>query len=229
MEAADREGEERKACPLCAEGARKEEKVTKACACQSDSSASSEDSAISSDKVRPAAAARRQPVAQDGPDLTLCVFGREQPALALKEEEELSELQLRLLALQSASKKWQQKEQQVMKRSKDRITKVTQEKNSGAPAAAPSWRVASRSVSSSSSTTGADRSRTRSKTLDRERTKTSIRPSDRERPKGSSKGLQERSRTPGKPHLFRKFLPGKRRPAEQIGPSGTPPPPRQHV
>uniref|UniRef100_A0A8D0D9X2 Zinc finger C3H1-type containing n=1 Tax=Sander lucioperca TaxID=283035 RepID=A0A8D0D9X2_SANLU len=46
------------------------------------------------------------------------------------EEEELSELQLRLLALQSASKKWQQKEQQVMKKSKDRITKVVQEKKS---------------------------------------------------------------------------------------------------
>uniref|UniRef100_A0A673AAF4 Putative zinc-finger domain-containing protein n=1 Tax=Sphaeramia orbicularis TaxID=375764 RepID=A0A673AAF4_9TELE len=46
------------------------------------------------------------------------------------EEEELSELQLRLLALQSASKKWQQKEQQVMKKSKDRITKAAQEKTS---------------------------------------------------------------------------------------------------
>jgi len=34
-----------------------------------------------------------------------------------EDEEELSELQLRLLALQSASKKWQQKEQQVMKES----------------------------------------------------------------------------------------------------------------
>uniref|UniRef100_A0A667ZSM9 Zinc finger C3H1-type containing n=1 Tax=Myripristis murdjan TaxID=586833 RepID=A0A667ZSM9_9TELE len=46
------------------------------------------------------------------------------------EEEELSELQLRLLALQSASKKWQQKEQQVMKESKNRITKASQGKNS---------------------------------------------------------------------------------------------------
>ena len=42
------------------------------------------------------------------------------------EEEELSEMQLRLLALQSASKKWQQKEQQVMKESKERITKASQ-------------------------------------------------------------------------------------------------------
>ncbi|XP_020660331.3 zinc finger C3H1 domain-containing protein isoform X1 [Pogona vitticeps] len=39
------------------------------------------------------------------------------------EEEEVSELQLRLLALQSASKKWQQKEQQVMKESKEKLTK----------------------------------------------------------------------------------------------------------
>lgn len=40
-----------------------------------------------------------------------------------EDEEELSELQLRLLALQSASKKWQQKEQQVMKESKEKLTK----------------------------------------------------------------------------------------------------------
>ncbi|KAJ8373483.1 hypothetical protein SKAU_G00040630 [Synaphobranchus kaupii] len=40
------------------------------------------------------------------------------------EDDELSELQLRLLALQSASKKWQQKEQQVMKESKEKITKA---------------------------------------------------------------------------------------------------------
>ncbi|XP_073183875.1 zinc finger C3H1 domain-containing protein isoform X4 [Lepidochelys kempii] len=42
----------------------------------------------------------------------------------LDEEEEMSELQLRLLALQSASKKWQQKEQQVMKESKEKLTKT---------------------------------------------------------------------------------------------------------
>lgn len=35
----------------------------------------------------------------------------------------MSELQLRLLALQSASKKWQQKEQQVLKESKEKLTK----------------------------------------------------------------------------------------------------------
>ncbi|KAM3924389.1 zinc finger C3H1 domain-containing protein isoform 2-T2 [Leptodactylus fuscus] len=39
------------------------------------------------------------------------------------EEEELSELHLRLLALQSASKKWQQKEQLVMKESKEKLSK----------------------------------------------------------------------------------------------------------
>ncbi|XP_054044427.1 zinc finger C3H1 domain-containing protein isoform X3 [Rissa tridactyla] len=39
----------------------------------------------------------------------------------LDDEEEMSELQLRLLALQSASKKWQQKEQQVMKESKEKL------------------------------------------------------------------------------------------------------------
>ncbi|MBN3302165.1 ZC3H1 protein, partial [Amia calva] len=46
------------------------------------------------------------------------------------EDEEVSELQLRLLALQSASKKWQQKEQQVLKESKEKLTKIkpTQDK-----------------------------------------------------------------------------------------------------
>ena len=42
-----------------------------------------------------------------------------------EDEEELSELQLRLLALQSASKKWQQKEQQVMKESKEKLSNRT--------------------------------------------------------------------------------------------------------
>lgn len=36
----------------------------------------------------------------------------------------MSELQLRLLALESASRKWQQKEQQVMKESKEKINKA---------------------------------------------------------------------------------------------------------
>ncbi|XP_032894069.1 zinc finger C3H1 domain-containing protein isoform X2 [Amblyraja radiata] len=52
-----------------------------------------------------------------------------------KEEEELSELQLRLLALQSASKKWQQKEQCVMKESKEKLTKprISQQKIRSSP------------------------------------------------------------------------------------------------
>ncbi|XP_029453039.1 LOW QUALITY PROTEIN: zinc finger C3H1 domain-containing protein [Rhinatrema bivittatum] len=47
-----------------------------------------------------------------------------------EDEEELSELRLRLLALQSASKNWYQKEQQVMKESKEKLitTKVLQQK-----------------------------------------------------------------------------------------------------
>ncbi|XP_053538287.1 zinc finger C3H1 domain-containing protein isoform X2 [Ictalurus punctatus] len=40
------------------------------------------------------------------------------------EDDELSELQLRLLALQSASRKWQQKEQQVMKESKEKLNRA---------------------------------------------------------------------------------------------------------
>lgn len=43
---------EKKTCPLCSEGDNKTEKSTKPCSCRSDSSASSEDSAVSSDKVR---------------------------------------------------------------------------------------------------------------------------------------------------------------------------------
>ncbi|XP_078273463.1 zinc finger C3H1 domain-containing protein isoform X2 [Rhinoraja longicauda] len=52
-----------------------------------------------------------------------------------KEEDELSELQLRLLALQSASKKWQQKEQCVMKESKEKLTKprISQQKIRSSP------------------------------------------------------------------------------------------------
>ncbi|KAE8615612.1 hypothetical protein XENTR_v10008567 [Xenopus tropicalis] len=46
-----------------------------------------------------------------------------EPKKPVEEEEELSELHLRLLALQSASKKWQQKEQLVMKESKEKLTK----------------------------------------------------------------------------------------------------------
>lgn len=52
VEVTDKELEEKKTCPPFTEEAEKDEKVTKACSCQSDSSASSEDSVISSDKVR---------------------------------------------------------------------------------------------------------------------------------------------------------------------------------
>ncbi|XP_068132779.1 zinc finger C3H1 domain-containing protein isoform X2 [Hyperolius riggenbachi] len=41
----------------------------------------------------------------------------------VKEEDDLSELHLRLLALQSASKKWHQKEQKVMKEGKEKLSK----------------------------------------------------------------------------------------------------------
>ncbi|XP_041110168.1 zinc finger C3H1 domain-containing protein-like isoform X2 [Polyodon spathula] len=40
------------------------------------------------------------------------------------DDDEVSEMQLRLLALQSASKKWQQKEQQVLKESKEKLSKT---------------------------------------------------------------------------------------------------------
>lgn len=212
MEDADnKELVERKMCPLCSERDNKNEKVAKPCSCQSDSSASSEDSAISSDKVR-LKSALPHPITHNVTDLTFRLFEMEQPLVALKVEEELSELELRFLALQSASKIWQQKEQQVMKRSKDRVTKATQEKNGSTPAAAPSRRITTRSISSSftpTSTPAGERSKTRPKTLERDRTKTTSRPSDRERPKGSSKGLQERARTPGKPHLVKRVLAGK--------------------
>ncbi|KAJ8002748.1 hypothetical protein DPEC_G00162170 [Dallia pectoralis] len=70
------------------------------------------------------------------------------------EDEELSELQLRLLALQSASRKWQQKEQQVMKESKEKITKAkpSQDKTSGSVGSTANpperGRVTTRSASS---------------------------------------------------------------------------------
>ncbi|XP_020312656.1 zinc finger C3H1 domain-containing protein isoform X1 [Oncorhynchus kisutch] len=70
------------------------------------------------------------------------------------EDEDMSELQLRLLALQSASRKWQQKEQQVMKESKDKITKAkpVQEKSSSTSSAKPPerGRVTTRSASAAS-------------------------------------------------------------------------------
>lgn len=133
------------------------------------------------------------------------------------EEEELSELQLRLLALQSASKKWQQKEQQVMKKSKDRITKAVQERSSSSNPKAPTPGRARVTTRSASSAAAADRNRARSKPLnrDRDRAKTGPRPTDRDRlperdrpkqsPKPVSKAAQERGRTPGKPHVTKKM------------------------
>uniref|UniRef100_A0A3P9IIA3 Zinc finger C3H1-type containing n=1 Tax=Oryzias latipes TaxID=8090 RepID=A0A3P9IIA3_ORYLA len=150
--------------------------------CPSQSPASSEESAILPDKVEKV------------------------------EEEELSELQLRLLALQSASKKWQQKEQQVMKKSKDRISKAAQDKNSGSGLTSPTkQRVTTRSASAAAAAAAAtDRnSRSRSKLADKERTKTKPRPADRERPKQSpklgSKAAPARSRTPARPHSSKKI------------------------
>ncbi|KAJ8411244.1 hypothetical protein AAFF_G00172500 [Aldrovandia affinis] len=72
-----------------------------------------------------------------------CVSGKDSDVPPVKEarrkdeDDELSELQLRLLALQSASKKWQQKEQQVMKESKEKITKAKPAPEKGGVGAKP--------------------------------------------------------------------------------------------
>lgn len=116
------------------------------------------------------------------------------------DEEELSELQLRLLALQSASKKWQQKEQQVMKKSKDRITKPVQEKSSVAAAAPGRQRVTTRSAAAAAAAAAIDRSRTRSKPGDRDRDR-----ANRERPRPAPRAPAERGRTPGKAHVAKKM------------------------
>ncbi|XP_029991411.1 zinc finger C3H1 domain-containing protein isoform X4 [Sphaeramia orbicularis] len=205
----DKEGEETAAkmtCSCCSEETEKDEtgKVKKACTCRRGSSASSEESPTSPDK----------------------------PVLKV-EEEELSELQLRLLALQSASKKWQQKEQQVMKKSKDRITKAAQEKtsSSGPGATPPSrQRVTTRSASSSAAaaaaTAAVDRNRTRSKPLerDRDRAKPGAKPPERDRertsglererlrpsPKSRLRSQVEWVRTPGSPYMTKKISPAVR-------------------
>lgn len=148
----------------------------------------------------------------------LSVLKQEQPEVKV-DEEELSELQLRLLALQSASKKWQQKEQQVFKRSKDRITKPASKKTPGSGAVAATvtaegqkHRVTTRSASNAAAAAAAaasDRSKTRSKSGERERdrTKTPLRPADRERVKPADRG-----RTAGKANATKKTTtPGKRR------------------
>ncbi|XP_018544562.1 zinc finger C3H1 domain-containing protein isoform X2 [Lates calcarifer] len=191
---------EEKMCSCCSEetDGDDKEKPKKTCPCRRESSASSEDSSL---------------ISPDKPVVKV-------------EEEELSELQLRLLALQSASKKWQQKEQQVMKKSKDRITRASQEKSSGpgsgpGPGTAPPGRqrVTTRSASSAAAA-AAERNRTRCKPAerDRDRTKTGPRAPDRDRerlperdrpkqsPKPGPKSPLERGRTPGKPHMTKKVI-----------------------
>ncbi|MBN3286315.1 ZC3H1 protein, partial [Polyodon spathula] len=58
----------------------------------------------------------------------------ESSSTAKDDDDEVSEMQLRLLALQSASKKWQQKEQQVLKESKEKLskTRLAQQKSKAA-------------------------------------------------------------------------------------------------
>nr|XP_057931585.1 zinc finger C3H1 domain-containing protein-like isoform X2 [Doryrhamphus excisus] len=109
------------------------------------------------------------------------------------EEEDLSELQLRLLALQSASRKWQQKEQQMMKRTREPVAQATTPNR---------LRVTTRSATT-------DRSRSRSKPQDRERDKGKAvtRPPERDRPKQSPKpGAKtlERGRAAAKPPTSKK-------------------------
>ncbi|XP_015253564.1 PREDICTED: zinc finger C3H1 domain-containing protein isoform X1 [Cyprinodon variegatus] len=125
------------------------------------------------------------------------------------EEEELSELQLRLLALQSASKKWQQQEQQVMKKSKDRIVKASQEKNSapGSGATPPDrQRVTTRSAAAAA----AEQNSSRSKPLEKDRAKSGPRPADRDRlkqsPKPGSRVPADRSRTPARAHGTKRLI-----------------------
>lgn len=50
-ERADKDLEQKTVCQLCSEEGDKVEKTTKVCSCQRESSASSEDSVLSSDKV----------------------------------------------------------------------------------------------------------------------------------------------------------------------------------
>ncbi|XP_068168629.1 zinc finger C3H1 domain-containing protein-like isoform X2 [Antennarius striatus] len=189
------EESEQKTCEFCTEETDKDEKSTKTCSCQRDSSISSEDSVTSMDK----------------------------PVVKV-EEEELSELQLRLLALQSASKKWQQKEQQVMKKSKERIAKGVHDKTSTSTAAPPvRQRVTTRSASSAAAaaaaaaaTAAADankiRTRSRPQERDRDRAKVMHRPPEKDRPKASPKFSPktppERGRAAGKPHPSKKVSPG---------------------
>lgn len=192
--------------------------------CPSQSPASSEESSILPDKVScfPSTSLLYQEEDWEGWDTThlyesralsqQCLTSHIPTQVEKVEEEELSELQLRLLALQSASKKWQQKEQQVMKKTKDRISKAAQDKNSSSELTSPTkQRVTTRSASAAAAAAAAtDRnSRSRSKLAEKDRTKTRPRPADRERPKQSpklgSKAAPARSRTPARPHSSKKM------------------------
>ncbi|XP_060784522.1 zinc finger C3H1 domain-containing protein [Neoarius graeffei] len=57
-------------------------------------------------------------------DLSISLSRESNKTRGKDEDDELSELQLRLLALQSASRRWQQKEQQVMKESKEKLNRA---------------------------------------------------------------------------------------------------------
>ncbi|KAM6973334.1 zinc finger C3H1 domain-containing protein-like [Aplochiton taeniatus] len=148
----------------------------------------------------------------------------------------MSEMQLRLLALQSASRKWQQKEQQVMKDSKEKITKASQEKITKASqqktpspgVVLPSRdRVTTRSASSAAAserakgrTRSAEKSsqrpafpaRERAKPQEKERTKAAATPSERERAKPAERAKPgpktpaERGRPPAKTPSNRKTV-----------------------
>ncbi|CAL8358848.1 unnamed protein product [Lota lota] len=122
------------------------------------------------------------------------------------EEEELSEMQLRLLALQSASKKWHQKEQQVMKESKERITKASQDNSSGVipgNATLGRPRVTTRSASTAAA---AERARTRVMPLERAR--------ERARSAARTAATRPAARTPGRPAARTPGRPAARTPAK---------------
>ncbi|XP_075884807.1 zinc finger C3H1 domain-containing protein isoform X2 [Nelusetta ayraudi] len=205
----DLEDEERKPCVCCSKETDANDGTTDAAAA---AAAAAAEPAAAAATAAPAAAkcsCRRESSASSEDSV---LSNKEQPEVKV-DEEELSELQLRLLALQSASKKWQQKEQQVLRRSKDRITKPAPEKTAGSGAAAAAaaegqrQRVTTRSASKAAATAASsDRSRTRSKTGERERdrTKTPVRPADRERAKPAARGPADRGRTPGKASVAKK-------------------------
>ncbi|KAI4891814.1 hypothetical protein NFI96_028339 [Prochilodus magdalenae] len=84
-------------------------------------------------------------------DLNLSLVTKDLPGTPAKvkgkdEDDELSELQLRLLALQSASRRWQQKEQQVMKESKEKLNRTKTPPDRTSPAS-ERLRVTTRSAS----------------------------------------------------------------------------------